>query len=123
MRPYGSRRNQTEKKQYRNPTKKGRCHKVAAPVRQNLIELFNLIQMMAGSPVAAGDLLELGDLGGAALVSVGAAGAETASARRVQGAGHIALQHDTLGLAGRNGICHRNCRDQATGVGVQGLLR
>ena len=55
--------------------------------------LLHLVQMMAGCPVAGGDLLELRHLGGAPLVCVGAAGAEAAAGRRVQGAGHIALQH------------------------------
>ena len=71
--------------------------------------------------MAGGDLLELGHLVGALLVCIGAAGAETAAGRRVQGAGHIALQHDTLGLASRNGVCHRNCGDQAAGVGVDAV--
>ena len=71
--------------------------------------------------MASGDLLELGHLVGALLVCIGAAGAETAAGRRVQRAGHIAMQHDTLGLAGRNGVCHRNCGNQAAGVGVDAV--
>ena len=76
---------------------------------------------MAGCPVAGGDLLELGHLVCALLIRIGAAGAETAARRRVQGAGHIALQHDTLGLACRDGVCHRDGRDQAAGVGVDAV--
>ena len=67
--------------------------------QENEVFLLHLVQMMAGCPVTGGDLLELRHLGGAPLVCVGAAGAEAAAGRRVQGAGHIALQHDTLGLA------------------------
>ena len=77
--------------------------------------------MMAGSPVAAGDFPELRHLGGAALVGVGAAGAETAAARRVQGAGHVTLQHDTVACAGGLGVRHRDGRDQAAGVGVDAV--
>ena len=83
--------------------------------------LLHLVQMMAGCPVAGGDLLELRHLGGAPLVCVGAAGAEAAAGRRVQGAGHVALQHDALGLACREGVCHRDGRDQAAGVGVDAV--
>ena len=83
--------------------------------------LLHLVQMMAGCPVAGGDLLELRHLGCAPLICVGAAGAEAAAGRRVQGAGHIALQHDTLGLTCRDGVCHRDGRDQAAGVGVDAV--
>ena len=48
-------------------------------------------------------------------------GAETAAARRVQRAGHIALQHNAVALAGRHGVSHRNGRDQAAGVGVDAV--
>ena len=71
--------------------------------------------------MAAADLLELGHLGGAALIGVGAAGAEAAAARRVQRAGHIALQHNAVALAGRHRVSHRNGRDQAAGVGVDAV--
>lgn len=53
--------------------------------------------------MAAADLLELRHLGSAALIGVGAAGAETAAARRVQRAGHIALQHNAVALAAITG--------------------
>ncbi len=49
--------------------------------------LLHLVQMMAGCPVAGGDLLELRHLGGAPLVCVGAARVEPAARRRVQGLG------------------------------------
>ena len=71
--------------------------------------------------MARADLPELGHLGRAALVRVGAAGAETAAAGRVQGAGHVALQHDALGRARRFGVRHRNGGDQAAGVGVDAV--
>ena len=83
--------------------------------------LLHLVQMVAGCPVAGGDLLELGHLVCALLIRIGAAGAETAAAGRIQRAGHIALQHNALGLAGRNGVCHRNSGDQAAGVGVDAV--
>ena len=79
------------------------------------------VQMVARCPVAAAHFLELRHLGGAALVGVGAAGAETAAARRIQRAGHIALQHDTVALAGRDGVRHGNGRNQAAGVGVDAV--
>ena len=45
--------------------------------------LLYFVQMVARCPVAAAHFLELRHLGGAALVGVGAAGAETAAARRI----------------------------------------
>ena len=89
--------------------------------RQRPPTLLYFVQMVARCPVAAAHFLELRHLGGAALVGVGAAGAETAAARRIQRAGHIALQHDTVALAGRDGVRHGNGRDQAAGVGVDAV--
>ena len=48
--------------------------------------------------MTGGDLLELGHLVGALLIRIGATGAETAARGGVQGAGHVALQHDALAL-------------------------
>lgn len=70
------------------------------------MSVCDLIEMMARGEMAGANLPELRALVGALLVRIGAAGAETAAARRIQRAGHIALQHDTVALAGRDGVRH-----------------
>ena len=80
--------------------------------------LVKLIQVVAGCPVAGADFLQLGYLASAALVSIGAAGAETAAAGGIDRAGNITLQNDTLGSTGSLGVCNRDSGDKAAGVGM-----
>ena len=67
--------------------------------------------------MAGAYLLELRALVGALLVRIGAAGAETAAARRIQRARDIALKRDTLRGSRRLGVCLGDCRDKASCIG------
>ena len=64
------------------------------------MSVCDLIEMMARGEMAGAYLPELRALVGALLVRIGAAGAETAAGRRVQGAGHIALHFAARAVLG-----------------------
>ena len=68
------------------------------------------------------DFLELRHGRGALLACIGAAGAEGAAGGRVQRAGNVAGQHNTLVLSGGLGVRQRNGGHQALGIGVQGMI-
>ena len=64
------------------------------------MSVCDLIEMMARGEMAGAYLPELRALVGALLVRIGAAGAETAAARRIQRARDIALKRDALRASG-----------------------
>lgn len=77
--------------------------------------------MMARGEMTGADLFELRALVGALFVRIGTAGAEAATARRIQRAGDITLKRDTLCGARRFGIRLGDSRDKASGVGMDAV--
>lgn len=85
------------------------------------MSVCDLIEMMARGEMAGAYLPELRALVGALLVRIGAAGAETAAARRIQRARDIALKRDALRGSRRLGVCLGDCRDKASCIGVDAV--